>query len=191
MASVYRYFSSFRQVKPCKVLTFLKLLFLRLFFAFIFLLWTQERWIDCTRQLSQWSVLIDFSSTLQYPELMLESAWKGRAWDVSPVPIEGVMNFSSDWIFWVLLLPLQGKNASGDNMMRFEAPVCTVVSTPLLMAMGSTSRPPFVVSRYSDCIAVITSLSLPPSIFFHLILCKDTWIVSAVMTNRSEIGPLK
>ncbi|CAN0377186.1 unnamed protein product, partial [Scytosiphon promiscuus] len=45
----------------------------------------QERWIDCTRQLSQWSVLVDFSSTLQYPELMMESAWKARAWDVSVV----------------------------------------------------------------------------------------------------------
>ncbi|CAM9684935.1 unnamed protein product, partial [Hapterophycus canaliculatus] len=40
----------------------------------------EERWIDCTRQLSQWSVLVDFSSTLQYPELMMESAWKARAW---------------------------------------------------------------------------------------------------------------
>lgn len=48
----------------------------------------QERWIDCTRQLSQWSVLVDFSSTLQYPELMMESAWKARSWDVSPCGVD-------------------------------------------------------------------------------------------------------
>jgi hypothetical protein len=42
----------------------------------------EERWIGCATQLCQWNVLGDFSSSLQYPDLLMESSWKSQDWDM-------------------------------------------------------------------------------------------------------------
>jgi len=44
-------------------------------------LW-EERWIDCAETLGQWTVLKEFSHSLQQPELMLRAAWKNKEWDL-------------------------------------------------------------------------------------------------------------
>ncbi len=42
----------------------------------------EERWIECAADLCQWNILEEFSMTLQYPDLLLESSWKSHNWDV-------------------------------------------------------------------------------------------------------------
>ncbi len=42
----------------------------------------EERWIECAAGLCQWNVLEEFSKSLQYPDLLLESSWKSHDWDV-------------------------------------------------------------------------------------------------------------
>ncbi|KAG5177723.1 hypothetical protein JKP88DRAFT_189050 [Tribonema minus] len=43
-------------------------------------LW-ENRWVECARQLGQWPVLGDFAAQLQYPDLLLESAYKTHDWE--------------------------------------------------------------------------------------------------------------
>ncbi len=42
----------------------------------------EERWIECAAGLCQWNVLEEFSTSLQYPDLLLESSCKSHNWDV-------------------------------------------------------------------------------------------------------------
>jgi len=44
-------------------------------------LW-EERWIECSRELCQWSVLKDFAQKLEHPDLMLESGAKSHDWSL-------------------------------------------------------------------------------------------------------------
>lgn len=43
-------------------------------------LW-EERWIECSKQLSQWPTLGEFAASTKHPELALECAWKSADWE--------------------------------------------------------------------------------------------------------------
>ena len=49
----------------------------------------EERWIECTRQLSQWPILAEFASATAHPELALECAWKSGDWEAARVLLQG------------------------------------------------------------------------------------------------------